>query len=309
MKLAIIGAGALGTLFGAYLAPYADVTLVSRWTAQIDAIRTKGLKLMTSDGETCTIDLKITDEIDTLARSIDVALVLVKSYDSDYAARVANTILKPSGIALTLQNGLGNVEKLAAVLGENRAVAGVTTQGATLIGVGVVKNTHTGMGDIQLAEWTAIAPQMSMMNALFKKAGFPSQLTQNLDTVLWGKLVINVGINALTAIFGERNRFLADEPSARKVLAVAVTEAVTVAKAKGIVLPYANPVARVVDVARATGETRSSMLSDVVRHRRTEVDAINGAIVREGKNFGVETPVNETLTQLVLAIEAGYQIT
>lgn len=309
MKLAIIGAGALGTLFGAYLAPYADVTLVSRWSEQIDAIRSNGLKLLTPAGATRIINLKINADITALAQSVDVALVLVKSYDSNYAARVAQQILKPSGIALTLQNGLGNVEKLAAVLGKNRAVAGVTTQGATLTGVGGVRNTHTGMGDIQLADRTAIASQMAMMNALFQKAGFLSQLTQNLDTVLWGKLVINVGINALTAIFGKTNHFLADEPSARKVLVAAVTEAVSVAKAQGIALPYADPVTRVIDVARITGETRSSMLSDVTRRRRTEIDAINGAIVRAGEHLGIKMPVNETLTQLVLAIEAGYRTT
>ena len=308
MKLAIIGAGALGTLFGAYLATHVDVTLVSRWTAQIDAIGTCGLKLTTSSGETRSIDIKITDEIDTLAQSMDVALVLVKSYDTDYAAQLAKRILKPSGLALTLQNGLGNVEKLAAILGENRAVAGVTTQGATLMGVGGVKNTHSGMGDIQLATWDAVAPQMTAMNALFQSAGFPSQLTQNLDTVLWGKLVINVGINALTAIFGAKNGFLADEPSARKILAAAVSEAAKVAHAKAIVLPYADPVARVIEVARATGETRSSMLSDVTRKRRTEIDAINGAIVRAGKTLGINTPVNETLTQIVRVLEARYQV-
>lgn len=300
--LAIIGAGALGTLFAAYLHPHAEVTMITRWRAQADKIAAHGLRLVEPDGSARRVPVRVTLLPETVAHTADIALVLVKTFDTGYAAQVAQTVLKPAGVAITLQNGLGNVETLAATLGEARAVAGVTTQGATLMGVGAVKNTHASMGEVQLA----VHPAAMQVEWVLTAAGFAVSVVDNLAAVLWGKLVINVGINALTAILGQPNVFLAETESARAVLAAAVGEAVAVARAQNIPLPYADPVARVVSVARATGQTRSSMLSDVTRRSRTEIDAINGAVVRLGAELGVPTPVNETLMQLIHAIEKSY---
>ncbi len=300
MNLAIIGAGAVGSLLAGYLSPLADVLVVSRRAAP--KVQQQKITLRHQDGTETTVVVRVLRDASQVAGWADLALVCVKTFDTPYAAQVATTVLKSDGVALTLQNGLGNVEKLAAVLGENRALPGVSTNGATLLATRTVY--HSGVGQIHLATWRAVAGPVRVAQQLFARAGLGCEVTENLEAVLWGKLIINVGINALTAVLGVRNGFLVDVESAQAVLSAAVAEGVAVAQARGVSLPYANPVARVLQVAEATRETRSSMLSDIVRGSRTEIEAINGAIVRLGQELGVSTPVNRTLVQLVQALEA-----
>ena len=302
MKIAIIGAGAVGSLLAGHLSPLADVRLISRRANP--ALEPQPLTLRRRDGTETAVMVQSTADPAQSAGWADVALVCVKTFDTEYAAQAAQVVLNSAGIAITLQNGLGNVEKMAAALGENRAVAGVSTNGATLLSPRTVY--HSGAGNIQLAIWDAVAEKVSAMRQLFENAGLPCTTVKNVDSVLWGKLIINAGINALTAILGQKNGFLVDTVSARAILADAVTEAAAVANALGVSLPYADPVAQVLQVAESTRETRSSMLSDVSRRSRTEIDAINGEIVRRGAARGISVPVNRTLVRLIHALEAGY---
>ncbi len=302
MKIAIIGAGAVGSLLAGYLSPLADVRLISRRADS--TLEPQPLTLRRRDGTETAVMVQSTADPAQSAGWADVALVCVKTFDTEYAAQAAQVVLNPVGIALTLQNGLGNVEKMAAALGENRAVAGVSTNGATLLSPRTVY--HSGAGNIQLAIWDAVAEKVLAMRQLFENAGLPCTTVKNVDSVLWGKLIINAGINALTAILGQKNGFLVDTVSARAILADAVTEATAVANALGVSLPHADPVAQVLQVAEATRETCSSMLSDVSRRSRTEIDAINGEIVRRGAARGISVPVNRTLVRLIHALEAGY---
>ncbi len=304
MKIVIIGAGAVGSLLAGYLSPLTAVRLISRRAAP--AVEAQPLTLRHRDGTETAVTMRHTANPAQISGWADVALVCVKTFDTDYAARVAAEVLSPTGIAITLQNGLGNVEKLTAVLGENRAVAGVSTNGATLLSPRTVY--HSGVGHIQLAIWAAVAQKVRAMQSLFERAGLSCTTVENVDTVLWGKLIINAGINALTAVLGQKNGFLVDTASARAILTDAVREAAAVAKAMDVLLPYDDPVAQVLQVAEATRETRSSMLSDVRRRSRTEVDAINGEIVRHGAARGIAVPVNRMLVRLIHALEAGYTV-
>jgi len=304
MNIAIIGAGAVGSLLAGYLSPLANVRFISRRAAS--AIEPYTVTLRHRDGAETAVSVYATADPMQTSGWADVALICVKTFDTDYAARVAATTLTADGIAITLQNGLGNVEKLAAVLGENRAVAGVSTNGATLLSPRTVY--HSGVGHIQLAIWDAVAEGVQSVRQLFETAGLSCTTVENVDTVLWGKLIINAGVNALTAILGQKNGFLADVPPAQAMLVDAVLEAVAVADALGVTLPYDDPVARVLQVAEATRETRSSMLSDVTRHNRTEIDAINGEIVRHGTVQGIAVPVNRMLVRLIHALEMGYGV-
>jgi 2-dehydropantoate 2-reductase len=128
-------------------------------------------------------------------------------------------------------------------------------------------------------------------------------LTDDLDGLVWGKLVVNAGINALSALLRVLNGALAELPNARELLSEAVAEAAAVAQARGVALPYADPIAHTLSVARATAANQSSMLQDILRGSRSEIEAINGAVVREGMRLGVATPVNATLTRLVRALD------
>jgi 2-dehydropantoate 2-reductase len=174
--------------------------------------------------------------------------------------------------------------------------------GGTLLGPGRVR--HAGVGPTAFG----VEPSRAVAGALvdlFRRCGLPAEVSDDIDALLWGKLLVNVGVNALTALLRVPNGVLADLPQARDLLARAVGEAAEVAAARGVRLPYADPVAHVLAVARATGANRSSMLQDVLRGGPTEVATINGAVAREGARLGVHTPVNSALLALVEALDAS----
>ncbi len=303
MRILICGAGAMGCLFGGYLAlAGAEVWLLSHWAEHIARIRREGLRLHALDGSVLQLPLPILSYDDPLPTGIDVAFISVKSADTPEAAAQAAQALAPPGVAITMQNGLGNREKLAEAVGPARALLGVTAHGATLLGAGEVR--HAGVGP------TAIAAQPDPQAAariadLLSRAGFASQVEAEIESVVWNKLLVNVGINALTAILGVRNGVLAEHEPSRALLRAAVEEAAAVARAKNIPI-HPDPVERALAVARATAANRSSMLADVQRGVATEIGVINDAIVREGAALGIPTPVNETLARLVASKESIY---
>ena len=302
MNIAIIGVGAMGCLFGAYLARVARVVMVGHWPAQLAALENKGLTLVGMDGSESHYRLHASsDPAD--AYPADVALILVKSQQTERAARQARQALTAAGVALTLQNGLGNVERLAAVLGSDGVALGVTSQGATILAPGRVR--HAGHGPTYLAQRPATAAVLARLAALLNQVGLESHLTHNADGLMWGKLAVNAGINPLTALLGVRNGYLAENEPARTVMGQAAEEAAAVARAQGIELPFADAAGRALTVARATADNYSSMLQDVRRGAPTEIEAICGAIVEYGRRFKVPTPVNEGLYQLVKRLEVG----
>lgn len=303
VKIGVIGAGAMGCLYGAYLSRVTEVVLFDLWEAHVEAIRKEGLLLEELDGSQERFLLPATTEVGEVGK-IDVALVFVKSHQTAWAAEVAQAVLQPEGIAVTLQNGVGNREVLAQAVGEERVVQGVTSHGATLLGPGRVR--HAGCGPTYLALSSTTGGWVQQLVELFRAAGLEVHLSQDLDELIWGKLLINVGINALTAILRVPNGQLVEIPPAREVMGLAVQEAAAVTSALGIRLPYPDPVARAEEVCRATAANRSSMLQDVLRGSPTEIDVINGAIVRQGERLGLPTPVNRMLTLLVKAIEQSY---
>jgi 2-dehydropantoate 2-reductase len=323
MKIGIIGAGALGSLLGFYLSEHADVWLLSRRPEQVDAINRDGLRCE-RDGALSTRHPRAGADPGTIGQC-DLVLVLVKSYQTAWAAQQAPALLKTKSgepraehtapgsrflvlgsqtLVVTLQNGLGNRELLAAALGADRVGQGVTALGATQIGPGRVRQAGQG------ATVFGAAPDRTAMTALcglFRACGLPAELSDDLEALVWGKLVVNAGINAMTALLRVPNGALAENPDARMLMASAVAEAAAVAKARGIRLPYEDPLDRTLAVALTTAANRSSMLQDVLRGSPTEIDAINGAVEREGRRLGIATPVNSMLAALVRALDATAQ--
>jgi 2-dehydropantoate 2-reductase len=258
-------------------------------------IRAEGLTLHALGGGTRRLPLRVLTYDEPLPPSIELAFISVKSAHTAEAAAQAARALAPHGCAITMQNGLGNRERLAAAVGERRALLGVTSHGATLLGPGEVR--HAGQGP------TAIAARpdhawAERIAALLTRAGIASEMADEIEPLLWNKLLVNVGINALTAILEVPNGALVAHDASRALLRAAVEEAAAVARAKGIAIAP-EPVVRAEAVARATASNISSMLADVRRGVPTEVHVINGAIVREGQALGIPTPVNEVLTRLV----------
>jgi 2-dehydropantoate 2-reductase len=204
-------------------------------------------------------------------------------------------------LALTLQNGLGNREQLAQVLGGERVALGVTTAGATLLGPGRVR--PVGEPLVTLSAHSRL-PELA---ELLASSGFKIETAPDASALLWGKLVINAAINPLTALLGVSNGELLERPPARQLLQSVAREVAAVAAAQGVLLPYPDPVAAAEAVAHRTAANCSSMLQDVQRCAPTEIDAICGAIVRAGEQIGVPTPVNRTLLYLVQALAQGCE--
>ena len=297
MKIAVVGAGAMGSLLGFYLCAGAGLWLLDPWQAHVDAITTHGLTLeLAGVAETRRPRASASP---AAIGACDVVLVLVKAAQTGWAAEQTSQLCAPHTLVVTLQNGVGNRELLAERLGAAHVGQGVTSLGATLLGPGRVR--HAGQG----ATMFGSAPDRAGMAGVFAACGLPAELTDDLDALVWGKLVVNAGINALTALLRVPNGALDAVPAARDLVAAAVAEAVAVAHGRGTALPYADALAHVLAVARATGANRSSMLQDTLRGSATEIDTINGAIVREGARLGVPTPVNTLLTQLVRALDAS----
>ena len=302
MHVAVIGIGAMGCLFGARLSQVARVTLVGHWPAQLTALRERGLQLILPDGRSQTIHLACTNDPQTAAPA-DLALILVKSHQTQQAAETAAQLLAPKGVALTLQNGLGNLETLTAVLGQNHANLGITSEGAALLEPGVVRHAGTGHTYVADSAETAVPPQEIV--ALFQAAGFSTSLSANAHGLVWGKLAINAGINPLTAVLQVPNGFLAENELARRLMQQAAAEVAQVAAAQNIQLPFANAAAQALTVAQATAANHSSMRQDLANGRPTEIGAICGAVVDFGRRLGVATPVNAVLQTAVQQAEQG----
>lgn len=305
MNISIIGTGAMASLFGARLSRVANVTLMGTWTEAVKAFRRGGIQV---EGEDSFRVHAVSDPDD--APPADLAIVLVKTYQTERAAAWAARTLKETGLALTLQNGLGNVELLAERVGVDRAMLGVTTQGATLIGPGHVRSggrgaTHLGFLPIERAaprDWSADSLAYEV-TGLLNSAGLHSVVSQDVEALAWGKVIINAAINPLTAILRVPNGALAESDDTLALMRSIAAEAARVAEARSIALPYADPFERARQVAQATATNHSSMLQDVLKNRPTEIDAINGKIVEHGREVGLPTPVNATLTSLVRALE------
>ena len=301
MKIAIIGAGAMGSLFGGRLALAGEeVWLLDVWEEHVRTINDKGLSIASPAGDIVAWP-KATTRLEDIGTA-ELVIVFVKSTATAKAAETASALLGPETAVLTLQNGYGNAETIAAAVGAARVIAGTTAQGATLLGPGRIM--HGGSGETHIGELGGgLTERLQKIAACLTKAGITTIADDNVASLIWGKLIVNVGINALTGITGLKNGELADHEETRQVLALAVEEAVRVADAAGVKLPYGNPVEKVLAVAVATAENRSSMLQDLSGGRVTEIEAINGALVREGERFGVPTPVNGVLTLLIKALE------
>ena len=297
MDIAVVGPGAMGLLLSALLREAGhDVVLVDKDAGRADRVSRAGVTIEGIGGKR-TLLVPVTADPDKVGpRSL--VLVCVKAYDTKSVCDSAWPLVGNDSMVLTLQNGLGNVEVLAEAFGERRVLGGTTAHGATTLDLGRVR--HAGEGDTVIGAFSeASAGRLEGIVEVFRAAGFYTRATGDIEGLLWSKLIVNVGINALTALLRVPNGHVAENDHCRAVMKAAVEEAVFVAGKKGVKLLHDDPVAAVVSVAEKTAANRSSMLQDVLAGRRTEIDAINGAIVCEATGLGVDVPVNRTLTRLI----------
>ncbi|MDI6602044.1 MAG: ketopantoate reductase family protein [Thermoanaerobacteraceae bacterium] len=305
MRIAVLGSGAMGSVFGGKLTESGeDVTLIDVWKEHVDTMNKDGLHLEGIGGDRF-IPVKAVTSTGNIDGKVDLIIVFVKSSFTETAVKEALPIVGEDTLVMTVQNGLGNAEKIAGIVGEKRTIAGVTGNGGTLLGPGHVR--HAGVGDTIIGPLNGdVTEKVEEVARVLSKAGLPAKVSTNVPGLIWGKLIANIGINALTAILRVQNGYLVEHRNAEKLMEQAVKEAVEVCNAKGIKLEYDDPVEHCKDVARATATNFSSMYQDMSNKRITEIDYINGAVVSEGAKLGIPTPVNEVLVELIKALEEGY---
>jgi len=291
----IAGTGALATLFAARLSAAGHpVIMLGSWENGLHALRENGARLVDAKGVEHAYSVGATSN-PADCRGARYALVLVKSWQTERVARQLAECLAEDGLALTLQNGMGNRELLAGTLSLPRVALGVTTTGATLLGPGLARAGGEGVISVEAH------PRLGPLEAALRGAGFNVQVVNDADALVWGKLVINAAINPLTALLRVPNGELLHRPAAHLLMRVLAQEAAAVAKAQGIHLPFEDAVRAAEDVARKTASNHSSMFQDMRRGAPTEIDAICGAITQTGEKLGVSTPVNRVCWQLTRA--------
>jgi 2-dehydropantoate 2-reductase len=301
VKVAVIGAGGIGSVFGGLLRDAGhDVWLVHRRAEVVNALRRDGLHLQTPDGDRY-VRVRATASTVEIG-PVDLIMIVTKSTDTPAAAEAARVLVGPSTVALTLQNGLGNLEIIAAALGSERSLMGMTYVGAAVVGPGHARLTAAGPSFIGEPNGLS-SERIEQLAETFSSAGIPMQATERLWDMVWGKLIINAALNATCALTGASGETALGSDSAYAWLGLVAEETARVASALGIQLPYADPAERVRQHCRDVGQSKPSMLQDMERGQPTEIDAINGAVVREGARAGVPTPYNEALLHLVKARE------
>ncbi|HUF00482.1 MAG TPA: 2-dehydropantoate 2-reductase [Anaerolineales bacterium] len=294
-NILIVGTGALATLFAARLAQAKyQITMLGSWKAGLDALRRDGARLVDPDGNQHQFEVQALDN-PSECRGIKHALVLVKAWQTERAAQQLKESLAQDGLAVTLQNGLGNRETLAQSLGMGRVALGITTTGATLLGPGLVR--ASGEGIISMERNQALSP----IEAALRSAKFNVNVVDDAQSLIWGKLVINAAINPLTALLRVPNGKLLERPAAREMMKALAQEAAQVAYAEKIPLPFSDPVAAAEEVALKTAGNHSSMLQDILRGAPTEIDAICGAVVNAAQRHTIDTPANWACWTLVKA--------
>ncbi len=301
MRIAVIGAGAMGAMFGARCARAgAEVMLFDKDADHVAAINANGLRVAGRDGD-IHLKLAATTEPKGIG-AVDMALIMVAGNATADVAAMLTEVLPREAFILTLQNGIGNVEALVAALGEGRVMAGNTYNSGARLAPGKV--AHTNVGKTTIGELDGRATErLDEIRALFEAGGLPVTVTDNVMGHVWMKFVLNVAINPVSAVTGLRSGQIARTPSALALMEHILDEVLAVMGAKGIRLPYDDPRAHVIDHAWVRFN-RPSMLQHIEAGRRTEIDTLNGALIREAMALGIPCPFNEAIVLVVKGLEA-----
>lgn len=309
-RILIAGTGALGSVFGALLRGAGhEVTLLGR-AVHLGEVSRAGLHIDGIWGEHHAHGFQVVTDAATVGDVFDAILLTVKSYDTSAVARAVASRLAPGGVCISFQNGLGNAEAVAEVVGPERVLAARVIFGAEVVAPGWARVTVYA-DPVLVGTWPpgteSGAPVARQWVARLAAAGIPTEFTDDIAAALWGKVLYSAALNPLGALLGVHYGALGEDPNTRAIMDAAIAEAFSVAMAERVALPWSTAAeyggvfyGRLLP---STYHHRSSMLQDLERRRPTEIDAISGAVWRRGRARGILTPVNELLTRLVHARE------
>jgi len=298
MSIVVLGAGAIGSLFGALLSKKNDVLLVGR-KQHIRAINKNGLKLT---GKTnITVKIPVTDSINKVTLSPDLLILTVKAYDTETAIKEAKSVINSNTLVLSLQNGLGNIDTIEKVVNSKQVIAGITTHGTVFSKPGVI--SHTGMGATIVGEVHGEkSERANTIATLFSEAGIETAVSKDIIKEIWTKAIVNSSINPLTTLFQCKNGYLLKNPILKNIVTKVCSESTTVANAEGFHLSDNDMFQKTEEVIRDTFENHSSMLQSIQKGKKTEAESINGKLVDIGKQHGIKTTMNELLFYAITSI-------
>jgi 2-dehydropantoate 2-reductase len=304
----VVGAGAMGGLFGGLLAEGGlEVTLVDTWADHIAAIKAKGLRIVGVGGDRF-IPVKATTDASEI-KSADVVLFQCKAFANEAAARAVTHLFRGQTVAISFQNGLGNEEVLAGILGAENVIGGLTAQAGLVEAPGVVRNfgdLPTTIGEMK----GGVSDRTRAIAGAFTRHGLPTKASADIKRDKWKKLLGNVALGAISAVTDLRSFEIMQVPELRETVFRTVDEAAAVAKAEGVPLDVAEArevLMRLVDTTGGgTGTSKSSMREDIIRRRPTEIDTIHGSVARLARRHGLPTPTIDTMIALVKGLQSQY---
>lgn len=308
MQIAVLGAGALGCAIGGTLAEAGhEVVLINRNRAHVEALNASGLQMRCESGVRTVRVRAVTQPAELSA--VDLVIVLVKSFHTREAMRSACSLVGPDTVVMSLQNGLGHEDILAEIVGREHVVAGKTYVGGVLLGPGSiiagVEGKETIVGELD----GTVSLRMLAIAEAFNAAGLATTVSDNILGTIWDKLLVNVSTGAVSGITRLPYGPLYQLPEIEATALAAVQEAMDVARASGVQLETTE--ARSAWVKASTGlpaDFKTSMLQSLEKGSVTEIDFINGAVVRWGQRCGVPTPVNRTLVACIKGIERALSL-
>jgi 2-dehydropantoate 2-reductase len=302
MKIAVIGAGAMGSVIGGLLAKAGnDVTLVDVWEEAVNAINAKGLRINDE-----VVKVRATGEPGKVG-PVGLVLVFVKCYHTEEAVRNALPLIGPETVVLSLQNGWGNAPRIAKIVGDEKLLIGVCYHSATVSGPGHV--LHVGRGMTFMGELNGkLSKRLTELAETFQKAGIEITATQEVLKEIWSKLALNVCTLPTSALLRFYAPQLVQHEPMLDLMKELLQEVIAVARAQKIALDFNERWGAITGLLRRCAPTaKSSMLQDVEKSRRTEIDVINGAIVEAGERLNIPVPYNRAMVAMVKSLEGTFK--
>ena len=307
MKIAILGAGAMGSALGALLARAGnDVTLIDVWRDAVEAINRDGLKVQNKAGEIAVQRIRAVTSPTEIGGPVELLLVFVKCYQTAAAVKSATSLIGPKTTVLSLQNGWGNGPRIAELVGRERVLLGVCYHSATVLGPGHV--LHAGQGKTFMGELDGSdSDRLQSIAKTFNAAGIAVEPSGQVLKEIWSKLALNAVTLPTSASLQLTADHLCDTEAMQSLMRALLQEVVAVANAQKIPLDFNERWEAITGLLKKLApNTKGSMLQDVEKRRVTEIDVINGAIVEAGRRLGIATPYNNAMLWLVKALAAGY---
>jgi len=301
MRIAIVGAGALGLLFAIHLHQCGEnVYLINRKGENAETIKRDGIQVKWPNGKEQRFYIPIYTQIGSLPAA-DTVLLLVKGYATSNAIRMVLPIISEETIIITLQNGMGNIEKMTSILGESAHIsAGTTICASTRLSANHIYINHIGETYIGYLQREP-DERLKVITKTLSRCGIPTKCETRIKQKLWEKLFSNIAINPITALLDVPNGHIVKNGNCKELVKKLINEAVKVAEADGMTFSKDKVIESVFSIASKTGNNISSMLQDIRNGKKTEIDNINGWIVAKGRFYSIPTPTNEAITLLIKA--------